>query len=231
MNRSMARQPGFTLIELLVGIGLFVLLALGMAAFSKDLARQRATLARLSEASRVGTVLIDGLERELMMSMAGGGRQGAGVKGDAQSIRILTCGVAVDAASAGSDVLEVSYRWDSSSGVLQASQRAVIGDAAAPAVDEVISSRVARLRFRYHTGTQWADSYDSTEAGRLPAAVEVALWFVGDGPRIAPATSEPDAADEGFGVAPVEAPDLGEPDRLRIIAVPDSAGESGGLLL
>lgn len=231
MMRGTERQPGFTLIELLVGVGLFVLLALGMAAFSKDLARQRAILARVSEASRVGTVLIDGLERDLMMAVAGGGRLGSGVKGDAASIRILTCGVAVDAASAGSDLLEVSYRWDEGSGTLRAAQRTVIGEAGSPVPDEVISSRVARLRFRYHTGMQWSDSYDTAEAGRLPAAVEVAIWFMGDGPRAASPVPGPGAADEGLDTLPSERPELGEPDRVRIIAVPDSAGESGGLLL
>jgi len=231
MKHPAKRQSAFTLIELLVGVGLFVLLALAMAAFSKDLAQQRSTLARVSEASRVGTVLIDALERDLMMSVAGGGRLGSGVQGDASGIRILTCGVAVGEGSIGADLLEVSYRWDEASGTLRIAQRPIISTTDAPAIEEVLSSRVARLRFRYHTGTQWSDAYDTSQAGRLPAAVEVAIWMMGEGPRVPRPATAPDPADEGFGVAPVEQPDLGEPDRIRIIAVPDSAGESGGLLL
>ena len=95
---------------------------------------------------------------------------------------------------------------------------------------------MARVRFRYHDGTSWTASYDSLRTGRLPAAVEVAVWYDPWPGDDAPA---PDAAgrepfDDRFGdafderafalesdLAPVDDP---WPDRVRVIAIDASPG-------
>src|SRR5699024_8856954 len=61
---------------------------------------------------------------------------------------------------------------------------------------EVVSGRFSGCEFRYFDGREWVEQFDSQSAGRLPAAVEVSLWF--------------------------EGPSEGRtPDRRRVITVPD----------
>jgi hypothetical protein len=43
-----------------------------------------------------------------------------------------------------------------------------------------ISRDVAFLNFRYFDGTQWQDSWDSTQSGTLPQAVEATVYVRGE---------------------------------------------------
>lgn len=63
--------------------------------------------------------------------------------------------------------------------------------------DGVIAEAVGLVRFRYHDGTAWVDSFDSWERGRLPAAIEVSVWF-----KPLPASRSDGAREtnEGFGL-------------------------------
>lgn len=105
---------------------------------------------------------------------------------------------------------------------------------------------VSALRLRYFDGRSWRDSFDSKAAGDLPVAVEVALWFRRPGdPPAAPAIEEesgpptdeaevewdgedpfalPVSFDDPTGwedeVEPSDLPER-EPDRVRVIIVPD----------
>jgi hypothetical protein len=71
-------------------------------------------------------------------------------------------------------------------------------------VSSTLPATVRAMRVRYWYDGGWGDSFDSLNAGTLPAVVEVGLWF-----------GATQAADEE---------ELGVPDRVRAIAVPDAAG-------
>ncbi|HLY73643.1 MAG TPA: type II secretion system protein GspJ, partial [Planctomycetota bacterium] len=43
-----------------------------------------------------------------------------------------------------------------------------------------ISRDVVYLNFRYYDGTQWLESWDSTQSGTLPQAVEVTVFVQGE---------------------------------------------------
>jgi hypothetical protein len=96
------------------------------------------------------------------------------------------------------------------------------------------------MTVRYHDGRGWSDSFDSDEVGALPVAIEVALWFhrwdwepasgsateAGgfDADAMAlddPAEEQTNADEEGIGVTR-------EPDRVRVIAIPDGGVEETG---
>jgi hypothetical protein len=109
---------------------------------------------------------------------------------------------------------------------------------------ETISDHVQALRLRYYDGEKWRDSFDSLSEGALPVAIEVALWFgdagagqsagpsVGASPPVAKgrARSGTPESDKGSGSAgdgdssantPKAPLPSREPDRLRVIVVPD----------
>lgn len=107
--------------------------------------------------------------------------------------------------------------------------------------DDTIIEGVGLVRFRYFDQGQWVTRFDSAQAGRLPAAIEVSVWFV------SPPDLDTDTLDEsewsipaeesGFGAALLSdeptrvaaGADANEmltgrpanPDRVRVIAIPD----------
>ena len=109
---------------------------------------------------------------------------------------------------------------------------------------ETVCDHVEAVRVRYFDGKEWKASFDSLSAGALPVAVEVAVWFGtpkkdenAAGPAARPAKSggtkgaktEPDAtSDEGAPAKQDAAAALPsrEPDRLRVIVVPDGPAAS-----
>jgi prepilin-type N-terminal cleavage/methylation domain-containing protein len=83
-------------------------------------------------------------------------------------------------------------------------RRGVVGLAGAAQSEFQMLGQAALLRFRYHDGGEWVDQYDSLDARALPRAVEVAIWFT-------------PPAEDALQTTP--------PDRMRVIIVPDPAGE------
>ncbi len=101
-----------------------------------------------------------------------------------------------------------------------------------------VGGPVFLVRFRYHDGSGWRDSFDSLAADRLPVAVEVAVWF-DPWPGIRPPPDPGDslrpqrltfAADDAFDErafareSDLELFDEPMPDRIRVIAVLDPLG-------
>ena len=107
------------------------------------------------------------------------------------------------------------------------------------------------VRFRYHDGTRWRESFDSQDAGRLPAAVEVAIWYQPWQPEDeeldAMAAEDPagfdtldpddpfaaDRLDDPLSDDFLGEPDFGDeepppPDRFRVIAIPDAEAPGVG---
>ncbi|MBZ0172387.1 MAG: prepilin-type N-terminal cleavage/methylation domain-containing protein [Phycisphaerales bacterium] len=106
----------------------------------------------------------------------------------------------------------------------------------------VLATDIREVRFRYHDGVSWRSSFTSNR--RFPVAVEIALWFDRGVPGDEPgdpddpeafAGNEFDPADE-FG-APfdidsamfeqdeADSTPASEPDRLRVIVIPDARDE------
>ena len=197
---SASLRRAFTLLEALIAVGMMVLLLGALAMFVEDLSRTRQFVARTAAETRSADALFGALEAALQTAVVDGGNRGAGVTGTDRSIRVL------------------SSRTDAGSGSVAELARAAFSPLSATQVDQVgasvtigrsgvsstLPATVRAMRVRYWYDGGWGDSFDSLNAGTLPAVVEVGLWF---------GAAQADDEEE-----------LGAPDRVRAIAVPDAAG-------
>ena len=214
----MSAHRAFTVIETLIAIALLLMLSAALSAFLFDVQNTRERLSDLSDARLTGTLVIDAIEDAARFALvASDGR--SGFAGDRTSLRMTAQLVAPDSAepdaTAVASPLARTIEWNERTGVLTLD-------------DEPLSASVARLVIRYHDDDVWLDSYDAMSERRLPAAIEIAIWF-GEVETDPDDASSLDSLDlgEGFGLpTPSDlaafAPERewGEPDRRRVIAIP-----------
>lgn len=238
-RRMTAPRRGFTLIELVLGLVLTGLLAAALFAFLWNLESKRARLTAAAEARAGVTVFFEQLDNDLATTLAGGGGLPGGVVGTSSSVRVLSRGVtaplgvgalaaAPREANAGSsadapaparpelgDLRGCEFDFDSTRGVVTG--RRFVGPPAAALTGEMspVVAGVTRVRFRYFDRGAWRDSFDSAALGRLPAALEVAVWL----------GAAPAEVEDG---EPSEAAALPAPDRVRVIVIPDAGAAPEG---
>ena len=250
MIRVNLHSRAFTLTEVIIALGMLMAVLASMFTYLNNLIDSRNAIREHSQKERAAATLIDRLESDLMTCLVGDSRNGAGVSGDNTSITILSRGVAANLADRGdrdprvfSDLQKSEYRFNESSQVIEGRRTAVspLERNAAGAFWEIGS--VPKVRWRYHDGSGWRDSFDSFAEGRLPLAVEVAIWYApwrGEDP-----VEEDESYDdeefaferETFDATPVfdERAYAEEsalyllpppiPDRIRVIAIIDAKGE------
>jgi len=241
------RRRGFTLFEVLLAMGLMMALVGMMFGFVFNLMRSRDRAIEYADRQLASSVLIDRLEAALMTSLVGDSRTGAGVAGDEHSITVLGRAVATSRAERGTrdpvvfgDLQQIEFRYDERRGLIEGRQSPVGPNADRDAYWPI--GTVPKLRFRYHDGSTWRDSFDSLDAGRLPQAVEVAVWYApwpGDEPLEEEPASE-EEEDLEFERLTFDAEDTFDeneyidmldqqlappppPDRVRVIVIPDAA--------
>ncbi len=190
----------FTLLEALIAVGMMVLLLGALAMFVEDLSRTRQFVARTAAETRSADALFGALEAALQTAVVDGGNRGAGVTGTDRSIRVLSS--RTDAGSG--SVAELARAAFSPLSATQVDQNGANITIGRGGVSSTLPATVRAMRVRYWYDGGWGDSFDSLNAGTLPAVVEVGLWF-----------GATQAGDEE---------ELGAPDRVRAIAVPDAAG-------
>ncbi len=237
------RRRGFTLLEVLISIALISILLGSLFAFLHDLLQSRSRALQYTARQLAAATLIQRVEAELASCIVGDGTSGAGVKGDATSLSILSRGVAVHLAEDGTesgvlgDLQQTEYRFDDEAAEIEV-RRMTPGGRPGGRPDPAFVSigPVHRLRFRYHDGTGWSDSFDSLAADRLPQAVEVTVWYH-PWPGEQEITPEAPAerltfdATGGFDdAAYARQSDMGSfdeprPDRFRVIVIPDASSE------
>ena len=178
MNRR-----AFTLLEVLVSIALVAVLLGSLFTFLHELLQSRSRALDYTGKQLAAATLIERVENDLAACLVGDIANGAGVAGDASTLSILSRGVATHLAERGidsgvlGDLQQTEYRFDDRSGVIEIRRMSPGSPAATPAAQFVSVGSVFRLRFRYHDGAGWSDSFDSLESDALPAAVEVAVWY------------------------------------------------------
>ncbi|MBX3358759.1 MAG: prepilin-type N-terminal cleavage/methylation domain-containing protein [Phycisphaeraceae bacterium] len=201
----------FTLVEVLAAVVLSAMLLGSIMAFLWNLSNRRSQMRRMVEQMQAGGVVLGQIESDLFGSMAWDPAEGAGIKGSSSALRVLSRGVWPDQGRVHADLQVSEYAVESRSGAVTARRWSAEEGVTAPPV-EVVTDQLERLRFRYYDGREWVSEFDSALAGRLPAAVEVGVWF---------------ARGTGFGGATTEAEPVTPPDRLRVMVVPDGASEEG----
>lgn len=231
-----------TLLQLLVALSLAIVLLAAIFLFLGDLIDSRERAQVRSAREDAIAALFERLEGDLATAIAGEQSLGAGVKGDATSLSVLTRGVLPDLLVPRrglGDLQRHEYRHDRAAQSIVGTRSAPRGVAGAAAPETVVfDGVVARVRFRYHDGRRWLDEFDSRAAGGLPAAVEVAVWFelppqddtvaidvVGGEQafRDEDSTEAISSRERDSGQASEDRDDeaLPRPDRLRVITVPD----------
>lgn len=241
-RKRAVRRRGFTLMEVLIAIALLLALFGAMFGFLLDILATRQHVLELTTKHRAASLLIDRVEADLLVCIVGDERHGSGVVGDSTSLRLLTrsslAGAEGDAAF--SDLQQTEYRFDPISHQLSGSRT----QPQQTADSHQIANRIYKVRFRYHDGDAWQDRFDSAELGRLPLAIEVAVWFE---PWPGEDWSELDDRFTSNGAEAAERLtfDMGDtfdesewamradrdlrddplPDRIRVIAVPDAEEE------
>lgn len=249
-GRNPAR--GFTLLEVLVALALLTLLLTAAATYLWQVQAGRAKLRTIAERSAATGTFFDRLEAELLAVVSGDRVLGAGFRGDGVSLALLTLAPSAGEVERGDvrgGMVSSVYRFDGGSGRLVVTRRDALR-AGSPAAERVLGEGLVRVRLRYYASGaagigSWRGAFDSREAGGLPAAVEVAVWFVGSraGETGGPAAS---AAGAGEGLSEPEAEaarlargaeradesaedeELPPPDRVRVIAIPGGGSGGGG---
>ncbi|MHC4217414.1 MAG: type II secretion system protein GspJ [Planctomycetota bacterium] len=241
------RRRAFSLLEVLVAIGLVILLFGSMFTFMYDTLSARGRALEHAGRQLAAVTLIERAELDLMSCIVGDRVYGAGVEGDNTSLRTLTRGLATHLAGRGTgdpvvfgDLQQVEYRFEEDRGRIEARRRpaGVRGPDRTPFAP--LGGTVYKVRFRYHDGSVWRDSYDSMAEGRLPEAVEIAVWFHPWPGEQRPEEEDPALeiperltfdATAGFDEAAyaresdLELFDEPEPDRIRVIVVPDASAD------
>lgn len=227
MRRSRFRnRRGFTLIEVLVALALGLLLSIAVLSFFRDLVLHRSMIAERVDQERAAQALIDNLSRELTCAIVGVDRFGPGLIGDEQRIVILGRSVAVDQVIPGrgrlGDLTELEFQFDPSVTSLRGGRRLVQADGETSGSDDlkIISSELGWVRFRYLDQGLWRSTYNSAQRQSLPAAVEVAIWYV------TPRAMQEMEFDSTDGVVDEPLIEEAAPDRLRIISIPDAVAIS-----
>ncbi len=218
------RRRGFTLLEVIVAAALILALVGAMASFLSDALRIRTRVSEEVERARAADVAIATIERALETAIVEDPRLGPGIVGDASSIAVLRVGLSswrlgtADRARALEECDRLRVRFDAATG------RVFVTRGDAP--ESPLGGPIARLRLRYFDGQVWSSRFDSVRAGRLPAAVEIALWLRPDARPEQPAERpEFDIEPEETEVEAERATDAVPPDRLRIVAIPDAGPE------
>ncbi len=240
-------RRGFTLLEVLIAIALALVLSATMFVFLQDLLATRARTMEFAARQRAAATLIERLEADVATCLVGDARSGAGVKGDAEHLRLLTRGVMTQLASRGlddpaalADLHVVEYQLDRGNQRIEA-RKNVAGESGA---FTSLGGPIAHLRFRYLDGRQWTESFDSLALKRLPNAIEVCVWFErwpGDAPSDDSAETSRAAADDvatrpesprgsfdedAYAAASdAESQRPPPPDRRRVIVIPDGGAE------
>ncbi len=240
------RQRGFTLLEVMIALGLILALLAVMFGFLSDVQGSRRRALAFTARQRAATTLIDHLERDLMTCVVEDDEGGAGVAGSERSLRILSRGVLIRSSgepnAAWRDMQISDYEFREGKGIVNM-RRMAVGEGSG-ARFYPLGGRVGQVRFRYHDGNRWIDSYNSADQGHLPRAVEVAIWFnspdshdseMREEERLSDSGLQPERntfdATAGFDEeAFALESDLKEfaepsPDRIRVILIPDSEVE------
>ncbi len=246
VSRQTGRH-GFTLLEVLIAIALIGALLSSMFVFMHEFLQSRSRALDYTARQRAAATLIDRVESDLIACIVGDERLGAGIDGDASRMTILTRGVAAHLAGRGidagvlSDLQQSQYRFQESSRLIELRRGTPSGGGDEMPDDFAAIGPAFKVRFRYHDGDRWSDTFDSLASNRLPVAVEVAVWYrpwPGEQPAPVSGDAPPAESDRltfdttgGFDDAAfarssdMDSFDEPRPDRFRIIVIPDASAD------
>ncbi len=236
-------RRAFTLLEVLVALAVLAMLSGAVVGLLSAVVDGRARVSARAERTAAVDRVMRAIEDDVVNAVAWAGARGSGLRVEPGSLSVVRpVAGAAGLASGGPPKgwRATSVRWDAASGALVSGERGAGGEGAGSA--RVVLPGVAAFRVRCLDGRAWQESFDSGALGRLPRAVEVAIWLtpagLADAARVrADAANERDAAGDAADTADtadaVDAADAADAmerpaDRRRVIAVPDGGEGEGG---
>ncbi len=223
------------MLELLLAVAVVLALSASVYSFLFELIGRRARIVEVADSVGGAAAVFDRLHADLTTAVAYAGGIGAGIDGAGDRVRVVSRGVpgvggVGEGGGARGDLVVSELEFDAERGELRG--RAWAGLVENAGEFRVIARGVEGFRLRYHDGRRWREVFDSGSVGRLPAAVEVSMWF-GEVEPFEEGAGEDELItiggieeEELAGALPVEAlePVMEEeraPDRQRVIVVPD----------
>lgn len=200
---------GFTLVEVLVALVIIAMLTGAVYRFMSGISEDRTRIEVVANRNIGATRLFSMIETDLLTCVAVADDGGSGVKGDSSNVRIKSRAVRLSAENAAdfSDATETEYRFDRSTSALLARRDDRGGE---PLLDDV-----ALVKFRYFHEGEWKSDFDSAAVGTVPAAVEVAVWFMANRmEQEIDVSSEAGLSDDELKLPP--------PDRILVVGVHDA---------
>lgn len=241
----MRRARAFTLIEVMLAMAIMIALSGSMFGFLWNMLERRDRLLGIAQDSQAATAVLERIETDIFGAIADDAKGAAGIIGKKTSLKILTRGVnlprqgGLDAAALG-DLQGAEYVFDEGAGELRARRwGGQEGAGGSGGAFEVVSDRIERVQFRFFNGRRWAYRFDSSKSKNLPVAIEVAIWFKPASvikeeeeearrralfEQVEGELTEQMIAEEFEGTFEDDLPEIEvirEPDRLRVILVPD----------
>lgn len=204
------RRRAFTLFEMLLAIVLIVALSAAVFGFLWTLLQRRSELDTVGTRGDGLAAMWSRLERDLATTFAADGDGAAGLRGSSSSLMVRARGVGLDPGRLATEATGSEFVFSASGGELTG--RTIPGAATA---SEVLAQGLELVRFRYHDGVEWRESFDSGQARALPLAVEVSVWFGGG------TTPEPAVPPDDIDLVGGEAGPTRPADRIRVITIPD----------
>ena len=171
MNQAARNHSGFTLLETLVAIGFILAIILVAGNLLDDLSDSRRRTQDRIAVIEGSTIMLDLLAARLSVATVTDAAGESGIVGDASSLRVTGSGVMLSRLARKASLSPLVDRG-SLEFELQGEGLA-IRDGDGPWT--MLVPKLTAIRFRYHDGDDWRDSWDSGADG-LPVAVEAAIW-------------------------------------------------------
>lgn len=163
-------RRGFSLLEAIVGVAIAAAFVSAIAIFATNLGDVRARLSRSAAELETADAVFSELERACASAVVDDPRLGAGIAGNESAVALVRCAVGL---GEGRDELlsdrgAVRLEFDGAARRIALRRGSLRDELPAP---------VRAMRIRYLDDGGWTDAFDSAEAARFPALLEVSIWF------------------------------------------------------
>ena len=176
-------RRAFTLFELLIAIALIGAFVVAGSRFLSDVVGTRDRLVERLERDAAVTAIVEAIERAAFTSVARAPDGGAGISGDALTLRLYGDQLGLDGVLSGDPAVALrTGRLLVDHGRCWRNALALGDPVPARRCARTFEQRVFAARFRFHDGDRWNETWDSLEDG-LPRAIEIAVWFDRGPPR------------------------------------------------
>ncbi|HUO07382.1 MAG TPA: type II secretion system protein GspJ [Phycisphaerae bacterium] len=177
-------KRAFTLIEVLLALGITVIIGAILAASLWTATKASRTADAAVEEYRQTSTVGDILEREIANCLPPTGQLAGPFEGLSDDIQFFTTGPEPKASVQG-DIRGIEYTTAASSGnttgqtLIRRVTTNLLAQVAVTPPDQPICTGVNTLEFWYYDGTEWQDSWDSTQTNNtLPMAVKFTLTLL-----------------------------------------------------